>query len=234
MRPGQTISGNIEVSNRGSEPVQLDVYLQDWEYVDGGSGDKNFTPAGTSRASASSWIHYFPNRLNLPAGGKGVVEYTVSVPADAAGGHYAVMFFESFLAAGQSNQGVTVQYTGRLGSLFEIEAAGTVVRTGEVTDVTTGPVDPARPLSMSYTFRNTGNVVLRPKAYFNILDAAGRYLGRGEFDPLYTSPGGSGTAKSEWTGSLPPGNHTLLLTVDIGGDEPLVIERSLASGTAGS
>ena len=70
VQPGQTVSGTIEVANQAREPVKLEVYLEDWEYVEGGSGDKTFTPPGTSRWSASSWIHYFPNRLELPPGGK--------------------------------------------------------------------------------------------------------------------------------------------------------------------
>jgi hypothetical protein len=230
VTPGQTVSGKVEVENHGREPLKLQVYLEDWEYVEGGSGDKTFTAPGTSPWSASNWIHYFPATLELPAGGRGTVEYTVSVPPDAVGGRYAVMFFESFLAAGRNEEGVNVQYTGRLGSLFEIEAAGTVERTGEITEVTVGPIDPARPLTLSCTFRNTGNVAIRPKAYYNILNPEGRYLGRGEFNPLYTFPGRSGSVSTEWTGSLPPGDHTLLITVDLGGGEPLVVERILSAG----
>jgi hypothetical protein len=125
---------------------------------------------------------------------------------------------------------VTVQYTGRLGSLIEIEAAGTVERTGEVTEVRVGRIDADRPLELGYTFLNRGNVAIRPKAYYNILDAQGRYLGRGEFNLLYTFPGRSGSATTEWTGSLPPGEHTLLVTVDLGGVEPLVVERAIVAG----
>ena len=231
IAPGQTISGSVTVTNQGREPVNLEVYLQDWEYAQGGSGDKEFTAPGTSSRSASEWIRYFPNKMSVAAGGAGKVDYTITVPPEAQGGHYAVLFFESLVGNAPVDQsGVAVQYVGRLGSLIEVEAAGTVQRTGDITDVAIGAVAPDRPLEINYTFRNTGNVVIRPKAYYNILDAAGRYLGRGEFEPLYTSPGGSGTAHTEWTGRLPSGEHTLLLTVDLGGAEPLVVERSLAAG----
>ena len=231
VAPGQTITGVVTVTNQDSQPVNLEVYLEDWEYVDGGSGDKNFTPPGSNSRSASGWVRYFPNKIEIPSGGAGKVDYTIAVPPDARGGHYAVLFFESFLAAAPTaDSGVSVQYVGRLGSLIEIEAAGTVQRTGDVTDVRLGTVAADRPLEVCYTFRNTGNVVIRPKAYYNILDGSGRYLGRGEFDPLYTSPAGSGTACTEWTGSLPPGDHTLLLTVDLGAAEPLVVERAIHHG----
>jgi hypothetical protein len=232
VEPGQRITGQIEVENQGSEPLDLDVYVEDWEYLEGGSGDKDFLPPGTSPWSASNWIHYFPNRLSVPPRGKAAVEYTVTVPPEASGGHYAVMFFESFLASGEAKEGVTVQYTGRLGSLFEIDTPP-VRRTGEITGIEVSPVDPARPLVLRYTFRNTGNVVIRPKAYYNILDINGRYLGRGEFEPLYTSPGRSGAVSTEWTGSLPPGTHTLLLTVDLGGGEPLVVEHPFSADAGG-
>lgn len=229
LAPGEAATGTIELENQANEPVRLEVYLQDWEYVEGGSGDKLFSPPGSSPWSAASWISYFPKQLELPARGKGVVEYTVRVPADASGGRYAVLFFESVLARTKANeQGVTVQYTGRLGSLFEVDVAGTIRRAGEIAEVALGRPDEDRPLTLAYTFLNTGNVAARPKAYFNIVDASGRYFGRGEFPPLYTFPGRAGTATAQWTGRLDPGDYTVLLTVDVGTEEPLVIERPLA------
>ena len=225
---GQAVTGTIEVENQGDEPVQLEIYLQDWEYLEGGSGEKRFSSPGSSPWSAANWISYYPTRLELTGRGKGAVEYTVRVPMDGSGGRYAVLFFES--AVGQSppdEQGVVVQYTGRLGSLFEIEVDGTVQRTGELRQVTIGRPDDDRPLALGYSFVNTGNVALRPKAYFNIVDRTGRYFGRGELNPLYTFPGRSGSAATEWTGRLPLGDYTLLLTVDIGADEVLVAEEPL-------
>ena len=230
LAPGQAVSGTIELDNQSEEPVQLAVYLQDWEYLEGGSGEKLFSAAGTSQWSASDWISYYPNRLELPGHGKGIVEYTVRVPNDssAVGGRYAVLFFESALGLAPKNErGVTVQYTGRLGSLFEIEVAGQVKRTGTVTGPALGRPDEHRPLSLSFSFTNTGNVVIRPKAYFNIVDEAGRYFGRGEFNQLYTSPGRSGSAKAEWSGSLPPGRYTVVLTVEVGASDVLVMEQPL-------
>jgi hypothetical protein len=228
VTPGQTVNGTIEVENQGEAPAQLEIYLQDWEYVEGGSGDKRFSVPGSSPWSASSWISYYPQRMELPPRGKGLVEYTIRVPTDAPGGRYAVLFFESLLTrSAPDEQGVTVQYTGRLGSLIEVEVAGTVERTGEVTQMTLSPVDESRPLELGYAFTNTGNVAIRPKAYFNIIDQSGRYFGRGEFPQLYTFPGRSGSATAEWTGGLPPGDYTVVLTVDLGANQTLVEERPL-------
>jgi hypothetical protein len=235
VAPGQTVSGTIEVENQGEEPLRLDLYLQDWEYLEGGSGEKLFSAPGSSPWSASSWISYYPQRLELPAHGKGLVDYTIRAPADASGGHYAVLFFESILARPpEDEEGVSVQYTGRLGSLFELEVAGTVKRTGEVAELAIGRPDEDRALTLGYTFLNTGNVAIRPKAYFNIVDQAGRYFGRGEFDRIYTFPGRSGSTTTEWTGGLAPGDYAVLLTVDLGGNEirvaeqPLSVKRELA------
>ena len=114
LAPGQAVTGTIEIENQGSEPVRLEVYLQDWEYLEGGTGDKLFSAPGSSPWSAAGWISYFPKQVELPSRGKGLVEYTIRVPADATGGRYAVLFFESILARTQKDaQGVTVQYTGR-------------------------------------------------------------------------------------------------------------------------
>lgn len=226
--PGEAASGTIELENISETPVVIEVYLQDWEYEEGGNGDKLFTTPGTSSHSASSWISFFPQRLELPARGRGVVEYTIRVPEGAAGGHYAVLFFESMLGSAPGDDaGVTVKYTGRMGSLIEVEVAGTQQRTGEISQLQLSPFDEERPLTLSYAFQNTGNVVIRPKAFFNIVDAAGRYFGRGEFPQIYTHPGRGGTAATEWTGNLPPGEYTVLLTVDLGEQQVAVAEQAL-------
>ncbi len=233
LAPGQATHGTVQVENQGDTPLALDVYLQDWEYLEGGTGDKLFSTPGSSRWSAAPWISYFPAQLKLPPHGTGSVEYTIRVPADGNGGRYAVLFFESVLARSPADKdGVSVQYTGRLGSLFEVQVAGTVSRAGEIPEVTISRPDEDRPLTLGYTFRNTGNVAIRPKAYFNIVDVSGQYFGRGEFPQRYTFPGRSGSATAEWTGSLSPGDYTVLLTVDVGGTEPLVAERPLHVGRA--
>lgn len=225
---GQAVRGAIEVENEGDAPVALEVYLQDWEYLEGGTGEKRFSSPGESPWSASGWITYAPARLELAGRGKGVVEYVIRVPPDVSGGRYAVLFFESVLArTPQDANGVSVQYTGRLGALFDLEVTGTVERTGEIRELAIGRPDEDRPLALGYTFLNTGNVAIRPKAYFNIVDRIGRYVGRGELPQLYTFPGRSGSATAEWTGALSPGDYTVLLTVDLDGAQVLVHEEPL-------
>ncbi len=226
---GGTAHGTIELENQEEQPTSLEVYLQDWEYLEGGSGDKLFSAPGSSPWSASGWISFYPQKLELSARGKGVVEYTIRVPADAnAGGHYAVLFFESKLGRGPDDaQGVSVQYTGRLGSLIEVQVAGTVERTGEIAAVTVGAFTADAPLTLGYTFRNTGNIAIRPKASFNIIDQTGRYFGRGEFAPLYTFPGRSGSVTTEWNGTLPPGSYTVVVTADLGEGQAVVAEQPL-------
>ena len=227
---GRTTNSTIDVENQSDQPTTLEVYLQDWEYVEGGSGDKLFSVPGASPWSAAAWISFYPQKLSLPAHGKGVVEYTIRVPADAPpGGRYAVMFFESALGPAQPNeQGVSVQYTGRIGSLFEVQVAGTVERAGEIANVTVGAIAEDRPLSLGYTFVNKGNVVLRPKTVFNIIDSSGRYFGRGEFKPLYTFPGRSGSTTTEWKGTLKAGEYTVVVTADLGDRQVVVAEHPLS------
>ena len=221
--------GTIELENQEEQPAVLEIYLQDWEYLEGGSGDKLFSAPGSSPWSASGWISFYPQKLELPAHGKGMVEYTIRVPADArAGGHYSVMFFESKLGrAPENEQGVSVHYTGRLGSLIEVQVAGTVERTGDITNVTVGAFKTDAPLTLGYIFRNTGNIAIRPKASFNIIDQTGRYFGRGEFKQLYTFPGRSGSVTTEWNGTLPSGNYTVVVTADLGEGQAVVAEEPL-------
>lgn len=234
---GQTASGTIEVQNESDDPVELEVYLQDWEYTEGGTGDKLFSVPGSSPWSASGWVSFYPQKLSLPSRGKAIVEYTIRVPADAPpGGRTCVMFFESALGkSAADDEGVSVQYTGRIGSLFEVHVAGTVERVGEISKVDVGVFSEDRPLSLGYTFANKGNIAIRPKTVFNIVDASGRYFGRGEFKQLYTFPGRFGSATTEWKGSLKPGDYTVVVTADLGERQVVVAEHPLrVPGNAGT
>lgn len=233
VAPGKTTNGAIEVKNESEEPLDLEVYLQDWEYLEGGSGEKLFSVPGTSPWSASSWISFYPQKLSLPAHGKAIVEYTIRLPAEAPpGGRYAVMFFESALAkTTPDKEGVSVLYTGRVGSLIEVHVAGTEQRAGEIAQVSVGEVSEDRPLKISFTFLNKGNIALRPKTVFNIIDDSGRYFGRGEFKPLYVFPGRSGSAITEWKGALSPGNYTVVITADLGQQQVVVAEHPLKVGS---
>jgi len=213
--PGSAKTGVIKIDNPSEQPKKVRVYLEDWVYLPACDGTKEFKPAGTTEFSAASWISFFPSEFDIPAYGSQTLNYTVKVPQDARGGHYAVLFFENYLSPQKVPQeGVSVNVAVRVASLFYIEPEGTINRQARITDLKIKKEDDAYVITAR--FNNTGNVDITANGTFFILDSKGMVYARGEFNDIYTFAGNSALLSSRWKEPLTEGTYDLVLSVDIG------------------
>lgn len=226
LSPGETYSGEIVCENPTDEEARVKIYLEDWAYTPGGTGEKKFTPIGTTPLSASPWITFAPVEEVVKPFGRTTVRYTVKVPAEAKGGYYSVLFFETILGTAPTEEGATVLVTGRVGALFFIEIKGTAVRNGLIKNVEVKPPFENKPMEILTTFQNTGNVDITLGGNFLILDAEGLVKARGELNKIYTFPGATESGKTQWVGRLPKGTYQALLTYDLGKGKNLVEEKT--------
>lgn len=233
--PGKSKSGLITIKNADSSPVNLRLYLEDWYYIPPADGSKDFKPAGTTHLSSAPWISFTPAEFMIPANTGKVVTYTVNVPADAQGGRYAVLFFESILAkSAQELEGVGVGVAVRIGSLFYIQAEGTIKRKAVLTNLKVEKDSKNSPLNIRINFKNTGNVDITTSGTFHIIDKSGMVYARGEFDQLYTFPDDEGILKAQWPEPLAAGKYDLVVTLDLGraleevgmGKGPLLVKEA--------
>jgi hypothetical protein len=221
IAPGSTQSGSIQLENNSGHPVQVKAYLEDWEYDLTQSGTKIFRPAGTLPLSCVSWISFAPAELTVPAFGRQSVGFSVKVPENASGGHYAVLFFETGLGEQprpgyEQESGVTVQVMGRIGSLFYIEPQGTIKREVEFSALEAQRSSNAAPLKVALALENIGNVDITTAATFHIMDDEGVIYARSEFNPTYTFGGAKAKLVGTWKDPIPKGKYDLVLTIDIG------------------
>ena len=227
LAPGETYSGEIVAENPEDEAINCRIYLEDWEYITNGTGEKKFAPAGTMPLSASKWISFAPATSDIPSFGRITARYTITVPPDAKGTYFAVLFFETILGSSQDEDGVSVLVAGRIGSLFFITIKDTARREGDVRSVEIKAPEGSRPMEITTVFKNTGNTDITLGGNFLILDGTGKVMGRGDISKIYTFPGAEGTRTTQWIGKLPPGDYTLLITYDLGKGQTLVEEQPL-------
>ena len=214
ISPNNAHSGKINIYNPSGEPRRVKVYLEDWKYLPVCDGTKDFKPAGTTDLSVANWISFVPDEFTIPAFGKQVLNYTVRVPADAKGGHYAVLFFESYVGdQTQTKEGVSVNLAVRIASLFYIEPKGTIERQAKIENVKVAKKQNKNYLTAK--FSNIGNVDINAKGTFFIIDKKGMVYARGEFNEVFTFPQDSATFTSYWKESIPNGTYDLILTIDI-------------------
>jgi P pilus assembly chaperone PapD len=236
IAPGAYEAGEIKVENTGKEPLSVRIYLEDWVYVSP-DGSKSFKPKGTEKLSCSDWITFYPADIALQPGAEQTVRFTVSVPKEAVGGHYSVMFFETGSGdapmTDEEGNDILVKILNRLGALFYVEPVGTIQKTATLDGLS---IEHNRnDLIVSAAFSNTGNTDIAGQGTFNVLDAEGYVYARGSFDEFYTLPGDkaplSATSSSV---NLKPGSYDLLISLDYQTGGAFVQEASFNVGDNGS
>ena len=215
--PGSTKTGSINVDNPTAEAKLIKAYLEDWVYLPVCDGTKDFKSAGSTELSAAPWISFFPSEFTIPPFGRQALNYSVKVPNNAQGGHYAVMFFENYMSdPNKATEGqVNVNVAIRVASLFYIEAEGTIRREAKISDFEVKNSEGAK-LQVSAKLDNIGNVDISTKSTFFILDKKGAVQARGEFNDVYTFPGDSVILTSSWKEPIPAGSYDLVFSVDLG------------------
>ncbi|MCM8789712.1 MAG: hypothetical protein NC916_01635 [Candidatus Omnitrophica bacterium] len=216
IKPGEAKSGVINIRNSSSDSIPIKAYLEDWYYLPQADGTKEFKPAGTTEISCAPWITFSPAEFIIPAFGKQVVNYTVRVPQDATGGHYAVLFFESQLAQqSEPQEGVGLGVAVRMGSLFYVEAEGTIKREAALYNLSVERASGNLPLTVSLSLTNIGNVDITADGTFHLIDKSGMVFARGNFNEVYTLPNDKGLLKGDWQEEVPAGIYDLVLTIDL-------------------
>ncbi len=215
---GRSGSGKLTVRNPDEEAIKIKVYAQDWKYSDTHDGTKLFFPIGTLPLSCANWITFSLSEMEIPAEGQQDIYYTVKVPADAAGGHFAVLFFESLvakpLASGSSN--VALGLIVRLGAIFHVETAGNSVRTAEVNNFSLQRQSSKKPLEIGLDIKNTGNTDIIAKGTLHLINKKGVIFVRASFNKVYSLPEETARLTASWKEPVPKGIYDAILTIDVG------------------
>jgi hypothetical protein len=117
-KPGKTLRGVIEVSNRSSTPGRYLVHTADWTLApDFGVSFQDALQPGSCRP----WVAIERPEVVVPGGGTLRYRFEVAVPADAPAGEcrFAVMI-EGADPSIAVNQGLNLPVTGRIGVIVYV------------------------------------------------------------------------------------------------------------------
>lgn len=220
VAPGERAFGEITLDNPTDQAKSMRLYLEDWYYLPGGSGAKEFLPANSIPTSACSWITFSPADVMVPAFGKQKINYSVNVPADASGARFATLFFETLISKGTlsgADRSAGLNVNVRVATLFYVEVKGTVERTAKISNLNIQPSKEAKgPLEITLDIENTGNTDITTSGNFSLMNSEGMVSARGAFNSVYTFPGGNGSLLGTWKGGISAGEYILVITVDLG------------------
>lgn len=219
--PGQTVDGKITITNTGDKVMDFRANVADWKIESNGS--KGFYPAGTLPLSCSNWLNVFPKSFSVEPGKSAEVNYVLTVPAKAQGGHYSVIFFET-MKAGYKNTDVI--FAGRIGTIIYHHIKGEQIVDGELLE---GKVNwDSKNLKTKLAFENKGNVYLMVKPSVALLDKTGQIIFRKEMPKFGVMPGGYIKRSAEFPMEMTYGNYLSVVTTEFGShygvDEFKVVE----------
>lgn len=217
---GKQRGKTITVDNtKSDEPLHLRMYTQDVVFLADGTND--FPPAGSTSRSCANWVRIIPEEIDVPAGKTGTIRINLSVPAEAKGGYYGMLFFES--GSGYI-QGVGINF--RLGGLLDVSVPKTEVLSAKVSDIAF-----VKPKQIDIGIFNKSNILIRPKGKIRILDPQDKKkkIKQIDFNPNRSAilPDSLRKISSQLDAPLPKGEYILKAEIDYGTKYLLVAELPL-------
>ena len=219
FKPGQPFQFDLSVSNKGDSAVALRVSVTDFWYNE--KNEKIFNAPGSSPRSAANWIEPVPRQLTVPAAGTGKVQVIVTPPLKVSGGYYAVVFVESKpeLTEGATAEKKAVYTNMRLGSLILLSAENTEEYKVEVSDAQFTAPASNQSMKLDFMLSNQSNTHVFPLCTLAILNSRHELIAKAEGEKRRFLPGQKDQLSVSWTGTLPPGSYTAILTVLYGQDK---------------
>jgi P pilus assembly chaperone PapD len=234
---GVPLSRDIQVSNLGTEPVNVHMRLSDWRT--NAEGELSLAPAGSTSGTLQGLIEFSPESFTLSPGATLWVHVRLTPRADGAATRWGILLGE-FKAL---HPDVVPGGRGRveLGTSFvlsRLPADAAIASLGEPVLTRAGRDS----LEVAWMVRNAGQRHFSLDAKFALADSSGAALSTGASSAGVLLPGS--TRDVAWGCPVPaPGRYRVSLTLDDGSGHPLASEVTLswplaaaapASGASGS
>ena len=215
FKPGVPFELELATVNNGDAPVEMTVQITDFWYDQ--KNEKVFSDPGTSPRSAANWIQFVPEHFQVAAHGTQKMKAIVTPPSDASGGYYATLFVISkpqlAFDKNKTPDGKQVYTNMRLGCLVLLSAEKTEEYKVEVSNVKVAPPTANQGLDLHFTLENMSNTHVLPRARVAVMDSQRKLVAKAESPEKRFLPGQKDDMHVGWTGTLPAGNYTAILTV---------------------
>lgn len=202
VKPGDKVVGSVVVSNQDAAPVTLKAYMEDVVFEAPYDGARNFVPAGSTERSCAEWVRLGLQDFIIPGRQQQEVSFTISVPEDAQGGYYAILFFEADTAPvdGEKAMGLIV----RSGCSIFVETEDRLLKAGvEDFSLSNGVIEGE--------LVNEGTSILVTQGSYYLMGKDGIVAGRGDLGKYYLPEGKSAHFKGTLDASLSAGTYTVMV-----------------------
>lgn len=227
IKPGEQKNAFIKLNNTQSDQqMHVKVYYQDIAYLPDGSND--FLPPTSTPWSACSWFQIRPSEFDLLPREEKIVTVTVSVPREARGGGYSIIFFETLVPAKEKTESST-RMNVRLGSFILVTVDGTEEYKAKLQNISVSRDEKDKHSVIQVTIQNEGNVLIRPQGTVKLLDKVGEEVKLLTLNEARSGvfPGTSRAFMVKVEDNVPAGTYKAETVIDFGGDFLIAGEKNL-------
>jgi uncharacterized membrane protein len=194
--PGNTISLVTKFFNEGVSPLAGNVKVVDFIVTDSeGSPKFLYNQNLSNRFSGASWVKLSSDKIAISPGGVAKVQYSISVPKDAApGGHYVAIYFEPVGLLGQeTNQEAqnALAVIPRIASLVYIRVNGPISEMALVKKFLTPGFIQYGPVEIEAEIANRGDYHITPKGQVVLKDIFGNVISQKSLEEVNIFPDAS-------------------------------------------
>lgn len=226
MKPGETASPEIRVSNRTGKSQTIQFSVEDFEGSLDPSQATVFMGDEDSTWGARNWLEPELTSVVLSQGETLIFKTKVTVPKGAEpGGHYAVVFASTDTEA-TDEQGSAINITSRVGCLFLITVAGNIVEDGNLGPLEAPAFAEYGPVELGLVFNNTGNVHSKPSGHIVITNILGQTVADIPVNEWVVLPESSRRNLVEWDQHYLFGRYTAKAEIDYGDGQKVVVSES--------
>lgn len=196
MSPGQTVTGNIQLTNASDGPVDVVVSTQDFIPV-GGADSIQFVGRAEGVTSVKDWITVASEQtFSFQVGETREIPYTITAPANAEpGGHFGVVFFK---ATPHSEDAGALKVGTQVGMLVLVSIPGNHLQKGEIRSFTGPGFVRKGPVPFEIQFQNTGTVHFEPKGTIVITNMFGQKVADVPIEGQVVLPTSIKTLRESW------------------------------------
>lgn len=218
---GVALRRDIQVSNLGTEPVDVRMRMSDWRVND--QGELSLAPAGSTPGSLMGMVEFSPDTFSLSPGATLWVHVKLTPPAQGPATHWGILLGEfrakqpDLVPGGRGRVEVGTTF---LLSRLPLDAAQATLAEPVLSN------SGRDSLEVEWPVRNSGERHFSLEANFALMDSTGARVATGASSAGILLPGSR--RDLGWFCPVPaPGRYRLTISLDDGSGRPLVSEVSI-------
>jgi len=221
LRPGETVTDYIVVSNRISDDRIFNLTVEDIAGTVDGSQNVVLLGDVDGPYTLRNYVSFASDSFPLNLNERARVPVTISVPTNAEpGGYYGTILVNTIQVSEQTEtQSARSPIRTRLGVLLFITVQGEAEVSGEVVGFSTKnnkSFFSKGPIPFALTFQNSGNIHLNPYGELRISNILGEEVGYVTLDPWFVLPNALRVRDITWDRERLLGRYTVTASINRG------------------